>query len=367
MTHIYKVTSNLPKIKKSIKAVILVGGPGMRLRPLTEDRPKSVVPVLNHPAIEHTFNYLKQHSVRDIIMALNYLPDVIQSYFGDGSRCGININYCVEKEPLGTAGAVKNAADYLDNTFFVMNGDLFSDLNLSDMLAFHRRKKAKATIALTWVDNPSAFGVVETDGNQRVKSFIEKPPLTEATSHWINAGTYILEREVLEYIPDKQHYMFERGLFPALLEAGEPVYGYPYRGFWLDMGTPASYYSLNIDLLMSKAQSPLIGPMTTGKDGIRCGDTVRIHPESILAPPLIIDSGCRIGQGARLTGPVVMGRDCHVGKGAVVENSILWDNVNIGSNARLSHCIVCSRAVVADNSEITDSIITSLKTVPLPR
>jgi mannose-1-phosphate guanylyltransferase len=356
------------KILKStskLKALILVGGPGMRLRPLTEDRPKPVVPLLNRPAMEHTFAYLKHYGIEEIILAMNYLPDVIKGYFGDGSRCGIRLTYCMEKEPLGTAGAVKNAAEHLEGTFFVMNGDLFSELNLSEMMAAHRQKKAKATIALTWVEDPSAFGVVETDNNQKVKRFIEKPPLAEATTHWINAGTYILEADVLDYIPADQHYMFERGLFPGLLEAGEPVYGFPYRGFWLDMGKPEAYYSLNMDILAARVKSPLIRPLARGGKGIRCGENVIIHPSAKLAPPVMIDNNCRIGQGAQLTGPVIIGQNCRIDDGAVVENAILWDNVTIGASAKLSHCIVCSRAGINNSQEIKDSIITSSKIVPL--
>jgi mannose-1-phosphate guanylyltransferase len=349
------------------KAVILVGGPGIRLRPLTEDRPKSVVPVLNRPAMEYTFAYLRQYGIEDIILAMNYLPDVIQDCFGDGRRCGVRLTYCLEKEPLGTAGAVKNAALFLDGTFLVLNGDVFTDLDLTDMLAFHSEKKAKATISLTWVDDPSAFGVVETDSHQKVKRFIEKPPLAEATTRWINAGTYILEPEVLKYIPANTHYMFERGLFPALLEAGEPVYGYPYRGSWLDMGTPGNYFSLNMDLLMSKVKSPLIALNESGTDGIHRGADVSIHPAAVIIPPVMIGNGCRIGQGVHLTGPVVMGRDCRLDKGAVVENAILWDNITVGANARLANCIISSGVVVDSNHKILNSIVTPSNTVPLQR
>ncbi|HTY81727.1 MAG TPA: NDP-sugar synthase, partial [Dehalococcoidales bacterium] len=347
------------------KAVILVGGPGTRLRPLTDDRPKSVVPVLNYPAIEHTFAYLKKYGVTEIILAVNYLPDVIEKCFGDGSRCGIKLIYNMEKEPLGTAGAVKNAARYIDGTFFVFNGDLFTDLNLAEMFNFHRKSKAKATISLTWVDDPSRFGVVETDKNQKVKAFIEKPPLAEATTHWINAGTYVLEPEVLDHIPGNQHYMFENGLYPSLLKAGEPVYGFPYRGFWLDMGTPATYFSINSDLLTSKVASPLVAPLTQGKDGVRCGEDVVIHPSAKLNSPVIIGGGCRIGAGARITGPVVMGPGCSIEDGAVVENSILWDNVTVRTNRVLSHCIACSCTVIQEKTN--DLIITQKKTTPLPR
>lgn len=339
----------------------------MRLRPLTEDRPKSVVPVLNRPAIEHTFAYLKQFGIEDIILAMNYLPDVIQDYFGDGSRCGVRLTYCLEKEPLGTAGAVKNAEALLDGTFLVLNGDVFIGLNLAEMLAFHKNKKAKATISLTWVDDPSAFGVVETDDNRKVKRFIEKPPLAEATTHWINAGIYILEPEVLKYVPLDTRCMFERELFPTLLEAGEPIYGYPYRGFWLDMGTPASYFSLNMNFLTSKAQDSLVASLESRKDGIHCGANVDIHPGAVITPPVIIGDGCRISRDVHLTGPVVMGTGCRLGQSAVVVNSILWDNVTIGEHAKVTDCIICSRANIGIKSKILNSIVTSSNTVPLQR
>jgi mannose-1-phosphate guanylyltransferase/phosphomannomutase len=348
-----------------LKAVILVGGPGMRLRPLTEDRPKSVVPVLNRPAMEHTFAYLRQHGIQDIILAINYLPDVLQGYLGDGSRCGVRLTYCLEKEPLGTAGAVKNAAAYLDNTFLVMNGDIFTDLNLADMLAFHKRNKARATISLTWVDDPSAFGVVDMDSQQKIKKFIEKPPLADAPSHWINAGAYFLEPEVLPKIPANTHYMFENGLFPGLLAAGDPVYGYSYRGFWLDMGNPAKYFSLNIDLLMSRVKSPLISLSGQAKNGVYCGKDVSVHPSATIIPPVIIGDGCRIGPKVKIKGPVVMGRDCCLGEGAVVENAVLWDNITIGTKAKLAHCIVSSRAIIDDKCEVVDYVLTPAQKVPL--
>jgi mannose-1-phosphate guanylyltransferase len=350
---------------QKLKAVILVGGLGTRLRPLTDAIPKPVVPVLNKPAMEHTFAYLKQYGIQDIILAMNYLPDAIKGYLGDGSRCGVRLTYCLEKEPLGTAGAVKNLEEHLDSTFFVFNGDVFTEMNLADMLTSHRAKKAKATISLTWVDDPSAFGVVETDSNQKVQRFIEKPPLAEATTHWINAGTYILEPDVLSYIPPNVPYMFERGLFPGLLKAGEPVYGYPYRGFWLDMGTPWKYFSLNTDLLTSKVKIALAEPLKSKNDGIYCGNNVTIHPSAEIIPPVLIDSGCSIDKEVRLKGPVVIGHDCRLERGSLVENTVLWDNVTIGANAGLVNCVVSSRVVIGENSKISNSIVTPEKTAPL--
>jgi mannose-1-phosphate guanylyltransferase len=362
-----KRNRNMPELKASLKAVILVGGLGMRLRPLTDNIPKPMVPVLNKPAMEHTFAYLKQFGIEDIILAMNYLPDAFKVYFGDGSRCGVKLTYCIEKEPMGTAGAVKNVSEHLDGTFFVFNGDIFTTLNLKEMMASHQKNKAKATISLTWVDNPSAFGVVETDGSQKVKRFIEKPPLAKATTHWINAGTYILEPDVLKYVPVNTHYMFERGLFPGILEAGEPVYGFPYRGFWLDMGNPLTYFSLIMDILTLKVKSPLIAPLSQGKDGIRSGADVLIDSSAEISAPVIIDSGCQIGKGVKLKGPAVIGRDCKLDEDAVVENSILWDNINIGSNARIERCIVCSGANIKPNQEYNDCIITATNAVPLQK
>jgi mannose-1-phosphate guanylyltransferase/phosphomannomutase len=211
--------------------------------------------------MEHTFAYLKHYGIEDIVLTLNYLPDTIKEHFGDGRRFGVNLSYYIEEEPLGTAGAVKNAEELLDNTFVVLNGDVFTDIDLADMLAFHRGNNAAATISLKWVDDPSAFGVVETDNTGRVQRFIEKPPASEATTNWINAGIYILEPGVLNLVPAGTHYMFERGLFPALLDSGERVFGYTFSGYWMDTGTLEYYYSLNKDLLLSKTGSALLGKL----------------------------------------------------------------------------------------------------------
>ncbi len=350
---------------QGLKAVILVGGTGTRLQPLTDDKPKSMLPVLNRPFMEYTIAYLKQFGIEDIILTMNYLPDSIQDYFGDGHRFGVRLKYCLEKEPMGTAGAVKNAEAHLDSTFVALNGDVFTDMDLADMLALHHDKMATATISLSWVDNPSAFGVVETDIDRKVKRFIEKPPLAEATTNWINAGIYILEPEVLEHIPSDRHYMFERGLFPHLLEMGKPVYGYPFRSYWLDMGTPEKYFSLNADLLSSKTGSPLIDDY--GYNGVFCSPDAAIHPSAVMTAPVMIGDGGRIGQGVAIRGPVVIGRDCRLEDGASVENAVLWDNVYIGAGARLSRCIISSNTRIGDHQDVIDSLVTPSQAVPLPR
>ncbi len=345
-------------ITKRTKAVLLIGGLGTRLRPLTDNQPKSFLSVLNRPFLEHTIAYLKNNGITDIVLTLNYLPDVIRNCFGDGKEYGVHLTYCVEKDPMGTAGAVKNAEAYLDESFFVLNGDIYTDMSLADMMAFHRKAKAKATISLTWVDNPSAFGVVETDVNYRVKRFIEKPLLNEATTNWINAGTYILEPEVLKQIPSSQHYMFEKGLFPKLLEIGSPVYGYAYKGYWLDMGTPEKYFNLNMDLILSKTKSPLFIEYNNDRDN-------DIHATAKIIGPVLIDRGCKIGPGVNIKGPLIIGKKCTIKDNASLEQAILWDNVSIGKNAELNQSIIANNAIIADNSKIKNSVITPSKAVPM--
>lgn len=333
----------MQKRETPLKAIILVGGEGTRLRPLTNGLPKPMLPVLNKPFLEHTLNYLSHYGIKDIILALSYLPEVIQGYFGDGSKFGVALTYAVEDQPQGTAGAVKNAERFFGGTFVVLNGDIYTDLNLADMLAFHRQKGAVATIALTQVDNPGAFGVVETDQDRRIRRFIEKPAPGQTSSNWINAGVYILEPEVLNYVPQNSHYMFEKGLFPLLIERGDPVYGYQFSGRWLDMGTPEKYRSLNCDLLLAEGKG-ISGELKP--DGQYVADDAPVHPTARIIGPAIIASRCRIGQRACLRGPVVLGPDCSIGDGATLENSVLWRGVRVGEGARLEHC------VIGDNAEI---------------
>jgi mannose-1-phosphate guanylyltransferase len=220
-----------------MKAVVLAGGEGTRLRPLTCNQPKPMVPLLNRPFLERLLLRLKEHGVGEVALALSYLPEVVKARFGDGDGLGVRLFYPQEERPLGTAGAVKNWESHLDGTFFVFNGDIFTDLDLGEVLRFHREKQAKATIVLTPVEDPTAYGVVEMDPSGRVKRFVEKPPADQVNSRWVNAGTYVLESEVLQYIPAGQHSMFERGLFPLLVDMGIPVYGYPSRAYWLDLST----------------------------------------------------------------------------------------------------------------------------------
>jgi mannose-1-phosphate guanylyltransferase len=315
-----------------------------------------MMPVLNHPFLEHTISYLKKYGVEDITLALSYLPEVIQDGLRNAGSPGVHLTYSIEDSPLGTAGAVKNAEPSLDSTFAVLNGDIFTDLDIASMLAFHRNKRAKATIALTWVDNPCTFGVVETASDGRVKRFTEKPSPGQITTNWINAGIYLLEPEVLSHVPQNSHCMFERELFPLLIELNEPVYGYPFRGYWVDMGTPEKYWRLNCDLLLAKVSSPLI--QSASRDGIYGENDANIHSSAKIIGPAIIGNRCQIDSGAFIKGPVVMGADCHVEEQATLEGSILWPGVSIGKGANLKQCVVGSHAQIEGNGKVSNRVIT---------
>ena len=335
-----------------MKAIILVGGEGTRLRPLTYSVVKPMVPVANRPFIEHVIRKLALHGIDEIVLAMGYKPDSIYAYFKDGRGLGVKLTYSLEEKPLGTAGAVKNAGGHVDNTFFVLNGDCFSDIDYSDMLNQHICNKAMATIALTHVDDPTRFGVVETDAGGRVLRFIEKPAADKVTSHWINAGVYILEPEVLGYIPDNQFYMFENDVFPRMLEKRAPFYAYHNQAYWIDMGTPAQYHRVNCDVLQGVCSSPL----HTAGDVI-IAEGCEIHPSARLTGPVMLAGGCRVGANVCITGPAVIGRSCQIYGGAVIENSLLWEDITVGEGAIIINSIIASGAKIIENSRLEGQTI----------
>ena len=338
-----------------MQAVILAGGEGTRLRPLTSTTPKSMVPILNRPYLDRLVSRLKQGGMRDIILTLSYLPEKIQEHFGDGKGFGVSLSYGIEAIPLGTAGAIKNVEEQITGTFLVFNGDVFTDLDLMAAMKFHRKHKAKATIVLTPVEDPSPFGVVETEPDGRVLRFLEKPKPEQVTTMWINAGTYILEPEVLQYVPKGEFHMFERGLFPRLLEEGLPVYGLRSRDYWMDVGSPRSYLRLHRELLL--------GGMNVEMDGVRedynvwVGQGCKLDPSAEVRGPVLIGPGCSIGPGARLLGPLVLGPNCQIHEEATLEGSILWSGVEIRKRASISGCILGNNVCVHERARIGEGCV----------
>lgn len=349
-----------------MKAVLLVGGEGTRLRPLTCNTVKAMVPVLNRPFLEHIVAYLSSHGVDDIVVTLCYLPDKIRDYFGDGRRFGVKMDYVREESPLGTAGAVKNAGAHLDSTFVVLNGDIFTGLDLSKMIAAHRRCGAEATIALTPVDDPTAYGVVEMDETGRIKRFVEKPPPDQVTSNLINAGTYVLEPRVLEEIPAGMPFMFEHHVFPALLERRAPFYGYVSDAYWLDIGTPEKYRKLNCDLLQGNCHSGV--GADNGKRVLRAVDSRAVDPSAVVEGSVVMGADCHIGPRVTVRGPAVLGDRCTVMEGAILEGVILWNDVVVGTKAILKDCVVGTKTrigsgcrlgadcIVGDNLNLADGL-----------
>ncbi|MBN1375324.1 MAG: NDP-sugar synthase [Dehalococcoidia bacterium] len=330
-----------------MKSIILVGGEGTRLRPLTYSVVKSMVPVVNRPFIEHVISRLAQHNVHEIVLAMGYKPDSVFEYFKDVDESYVKLTYSLEEQPLGTAGAVKFAGQHVDETFFVLNGDVFTDIDYSAMLSFHRQNKARVTIALTHVDDPTKFGVVETTEDGRVIRFTEKPKWEEVRSHWINAGIYILEPEVLDYIPENIFYMFEKGVFPGMLEKGEPVYAYNSESYWIDMGTPAKYHQLNVDILSGICTSPLhkAEPVITEA-------RTTLAAKANVTGPVMTGAGCIIEENVKLEGPVILGDHCHIKRGARIMNSILWDDITVGEESSIINSIIASGDNIKNRTSI---------------
>jgi mannose-1-phosphate guanylyltransferase len=325
-----------------MKGVVLVGGEATRLRPLTCNTPKIMVPVLNRPFLEHFVLYLKAHNIVDIVLAIGKSAGQVRYYYGDGCQLGVRIVYSVEDSPLGTAGAVKNAERYLDGPFFVFNGDVFTDIDLTAMVQLHRKNKAMASLALTPVDDPTMYGVVETDGKGRVKRFLEKPGRHEATTDMINAGIYILEPDILNHIAGNTFSMFERDVFPPLVGKGEGIYAYPFHDYWIDMGTPDKYLKLQHDLLARRAAD----------QGVEFEGESSVQTSARIKGPALIGHGCSISENSAIRGPVVLGARCHVGEGAIVEGAVLWEDCRVGRGARLTNCLVASRCQIGEGSEI---------------
>ncbi len=343
-----------------MKAVILVGGLATRLLPLTFKTPKAIVPVLNKPFLEHVIRHLGRHEVRDIVLAQGHLAQPIEGYLGNGNQFGVRISYVVEDTPKGTAGAIRNAAGYLDDTFLALNGDIFTDLNITAMIAFHRERKAKATISLAPVDDPTSYGLIETDDSSRITRFLEKPKPEEISTNMINAGTYVLEPEILALIPPDMAVSIERETFQQLLARNEPVYAYSSPAYWLDMGTPDKYLQLHRDLLGGRCRNCVLA--LTEK--VVIGEGVNIHPTARINGPAVIGANCSIGPGVKLVGPVVLGDGCTVLEDSVLEDSVIWRHARLGpratvkgsilaDNCRLEEGSVCEQAVLGDNVTVT--------------
>lgn len=343
-----------------MKAVIMAGGEGTRLRPLTCTMPKPMVPVVNKPMMEHILDLLKKHDFHEIASTLWYMPEVIQDYFGDGSNYNVSIEYFIEPKQLGTAGSVKNAESFLDETFIVVSGDCLTDINLQFAVDFHRRKGALVTIVLTEVPNPLSYGVVITDEKGRIVRFVEKPSWSEVFSDTVNTGIYIIEPEALTQIPKNEKFDFSQDLFPKLLEQGAPLYGYTADGYWSDVGGLEAYRQAQYDCLSGQVKIELPEAQSS---------SIWIDIDADIADDVQITGPVYIGKDAKITsgcciGPyTVISSCCQLDPGADIKRSVLWPHVKVGADSQLRGAVLASNACVGAKTQVYEGSIVGEKSI----
>ncbi len=338
-----------------MKAVILVGGGGTRLRPLTYAVPKPLIPILNQPLLARIIAHLQRHGVDDVVLAAAASERRIEASLGDGSQLGVTLSYCYETEPLGSGLAVKQAALGFDGSFFVCNGDIITGLDLTAMAARHHERGAILSISLSSVEDPSAYGVAELGQDDRITRFVEKPAPGEAPSSWANAGTWVFEPEVLDHIPDeKMDGSLERLVFPSLIAEGFLVQGFPSDAYWMDVGTSERYLNLHYDILNGK----LAGFLPEGAAaGARLGTGCEVWPDAALDANVVLGHNCRVGGQAKINGPSVLGDDCTVSDHATIERSVLWSDVKIGSGAVVRDSIIGAGCWIGDEAVVEGAVL----------
>ena len=321
-----------------MKAVIMAGGEGTRLRPLTSNQPKPMVPLVNRPMMEHIVRLLKQHGFDDIVVTLAFVPQAIRTYFGDGSEFGVRMVYATEESPLGTAGSVRNAMRELTEPFLVISGDVLTDVNVSDMVRFHQDRDALATIALKSMENPLEFGIVITRPDGSIERFLEKPTWGQVFSDTINTGIYMLEPEIFDHIPEGRPSDFSGEIFPALLDAGKPLFGWVAEGYWEDVGTVDAYIKAHRDVLDGKVDIEVPG-FRLG-EGVWIGEASEVDPGAHIEGPAIIGDYCRVEAGAQLREYSVLGANVMVRSDAFVERAVVQDNAYMSHGVRLRGCVI---------------------------
>ena len=322
-----------------MKAVIMAGGEGTRLRPLTCSKPKPMVPVANKPVMEHIIELLKRHGVRDIAVTLQYMPDLIREYFNDGATYGLKIRYYTEQKPLGTAGSVKNAENFLDEPFLVISGDALTDIDLGSAIDFHRNRGAMVTLVLKRVDIPLEYGVVVTDDSGRITRFLEKPSWGEVFSDTVNTGIYILSPDIFNYIESHTVFDFSKDLFPKLLMENKPLYGYITEDYWCDIGDLGAYMQAHADIMNGKVQ--IVIPGKEHSKGIWIGNGTEIDKGATLTAPCIIGSNCHIREGTEIGSFSVIGDNNIISEQCGIKKSVIWKNCNISTDVQLRGSILC--------------------------
>ena len=334
-----------------MQAVILVGGEGTRLRPLTSTVPKPVVPLVDRPFIAFMLEWLARHGVDDVVMSCGFLATAVRNVLGDGSQYGLRLRFIEEPEPRGTAGALKYAEDLLDERFLMLNGDVLTDIDLTAQIAQHEATGAVGTLALVSVGDPTAYGLVRLDDDHAVAEFVEKPSADQIDTKLISAGAYVLERAVLDLIPADRNVSIEREVWPQLV--GEGLFGYAAEAYWLDIGTPERYLQGTFDILEGNVVTAVADRLGPGY--LAVGERVQV--DGRIVPPALVDRGCTIAAGAHVGSLVVLAEGVTVGEGTSIERSVVLNGAEIGANCVLRDCIVAAGVRIGDGSEISGGAV----------
>src|SRR6478609_2904393 len=335
----------------SMQAVILVGGEGTRLRPLTSTVPKPVVPLVDRPFIAYMLEWLRAHDVDDVVMSCGFLATSVRNVLGDGSAFGLRLRFVEEPEPRGTAGALKYAEDLLDERFLMLNGDVLTDIDLTAQLAQHEATGAVGTLALVPVEDPSAYGLVRTDDDHSVREFVEKPTADSIDTNLISAGAYVLERRVLDLIPPDRNVSIEREIWPRLVGAG--LFAFAADAYWLDIGTPERYLQATFDILEGNVQTAVTDRLGAGF--VAVGDNVETAGR--IVPPAVVERGCRIAEGAHVGSLVVLGDGVSVGEGSKIERSVVLNGSQIGPHCTLQDCIVAAGVRIGEGTVVSGGAV----------
>src|SRR5689334_13772552 len=334
----------------------MAGGEGTRLRPMTANQPKPLLPVVNRPIMEHVLRLLKRHGFDETVVTVQFLASLVRTYFGDGDELGMHLSYATEETPLGTAGSVKNAEDALkDDSFLVISGDALTDIDLGAVVAAHRERGALVTVCLKRVPDPLEFGIVITDEQERIERFLEKPTWGQVFSDTVNTGIYVMEPEVFAHVARGESVDWSGDVFPALLAAGAPVYGYVAEGYWEDVGTHENYLRVQADVLNRQVDVEIPGFEVA--PGIWVGDGAEVDPEAVLKGPLCVGAYAKVEAGAELREFTVLGDNVVVKEGAFLHRAVVHNNVYIGQGATLRGCVICKKTDVMGSARIEEGAI----------
>jgi len=341
-----------------MKAFVMAAGAGTRLRPLTYEIPKPMVPVVNKPVLEHVLENLKVYGINEVVLNLHNFPELITRHFGDGSALGIKLEYSLEKKLLGTAGGVKRKENLFDSTFVVMSGDGLTDINIAKALKYHKAKKALATMVLKPVDSKFEYGVTLTDKSGKIKKFIEKPRWSDVFANTVNTGIYIFEPEIFNYIPKNRPYDFGFQLWPDLLARKKRIYGYVMKEYWTDVGNIKEYRNGVKGALEGKIRLNIPGKEV--RPGIWVGEGAKIEKGAKLFAPCVIGRYCFIGSGACIDSFTTIGDNSYIERGAVIKNSILWEKVKVAKNVHLENCIIGNKAKVSEDISVFEGTVLNI-------